>query len=137
MLEMSTESKFLGRWMKTRIGRCMIHIQKTSRRTTGTSAIRCVHVNVLLTNLSRPHTSRARSPDSLNSTAFSRTARPQHIRATFSSSTNHIRTPRENDPPPTLRRKRARHLPPPCSPRPYRELKHPAACCFSPAPASP
>jgi hypothetical protein len=44
----------LGRWMKTRIGRCMVHTQKTSRRTIGTSAIRCVHVNMLLANLSRP-----------------------------------------------------------------------------------
>jgi hypothetical protein len=99
----------------------MVHTQKTNRRTIGTSAIRCVHVNVLLANLSRPYTSRARSPDSLNSTASSCTARPQHILAAFSSSKNHIRTRRENDPPPTLHRKRARHLPPPCSPRPCRE----------------
>jgi hypothetical protein len=54
MLEMSTESKFLGRCMKMRIVRCMIRTQKTSRRTTGTSAIRCIHVHVLLAHLSRP-----------------------------------------------------------------------------------
>jgi hypothetical protein len=45
---------------------------------------------------SRPsHTSRARSPDSLNSTASSRTARAPHTRCTFSTNSDHI--PCEND----------------------------------------
>jgi hypothetical protein len=105
----STEKKLFKIGMTRRIRRCAIHTQRTSRRTRRTRLSEASSCVGLLSHFSP--TSRARSPDMLSSTASSRVARPAHIRSTFSSSADHIRT-REIDRPPTRHQKKTSTTPP-------------------------